>query len=81
MRYYFTFGSGHHDKNHASLRDKYTCIDAPSEEQARIEMSAKRGDKWSSISDNGQKFEALIRKYGLTPIWFSSLTEQDGPTK
>ena len=73
-KYYFTFKEGHHDKNHKSLGGYYTYIEKPTEQEARIEMSAKRGGRWMCLHLNTRE----IDKQNLLYIPFKDLTKQIG---
>ena len=76
-KYYFTFGAGHFDDNHPSLGEYYTVIEKTNERDARIEMSAKRGGRWSMCyTDPG-----VIHRYDLKLIDFKKLTKQNGETR
>ncbi len=64
MKYYFTFGSGHHDTRGRSLMGWYTVIERETEQEARKVFHAKFGEKWSfTYTDPG--FQDQIEKYNL----------------
>jgi len=76
-KFYFTFGQGHYDDNHKSLGNFYTVIEKPTEKEARIEMSALRGGRWSMCYET----PGMMHKHNLEFIEFLKLTKQNGETR
>jgi hypothetical protein len=72
---YFTFGSGHHDKNHASLTNCYTIISAEDENAAREIMHERRGSKYCTSYTELHGIQ-VVEKWGMTLIPFDEINEQ-----
>lgn len=66
-KFYFTFGSGHHDTHGRSLLGYYVEIEAKDYMSARTSMFNHFGDKWAFQYDESQ-YEEAIAKYNAEPL-------------
>ncbi len=71
-KYYFTFGSGHHDTHGRSLAKNYVVIEAADPLKARMEMFRHFGPKWAS-QYTWENFEYQISQYGLEEFWIEGV--------
>lgn len=71
-KFYFTFGSGHHDTHGRSLGSYYVVIEAEDELAARREMWSHFGPKWAS-SYSAEGFAGQAEQYGLQEIWIGGV--------
>jgi len=77
VRYWFTFGYGHHmGPGRIPLRNCYTIIQAVSEEDAAKMMYGKRDLKWATHYDN--PISCGVDRHGLQFIPFEKLQLQEG---
>lgn len=67
MKYFFTFGSGHHDIHGQNLDGRYVCIEAEDELSARRIMFQHNGAKWAGCYTE-ERFLPQIDEYGYEEI-------------
>jgi hypothetical protein len=72
MKYYVTFGSGHHDTHGRSLMHHYVVIEAEHEIEARQTMFSYFGPKWASIYTEAG-FAGQVERFGLTELWIGGV--------
>jgi hypothetical protein len=65
-KYYFSFGSSHHDTHGRTLDGYYTTIEAPTEEEARHIYFKHFGVKWSGTYSD----DSIPRKWGWKYLAF-----------
>lgn len=68
-KYYFSFGSGHHDIHGRTLDGYYTIIEAATEDHARQMYARIFGPKWSGTYDERRGPE-IVAKYGWEYLAF-----------
>ncbi len=72
-----TFGYGHDDERHGSLRNCVTRVEAPSALDARIAIVAIRGQKWHHIYSK-EDGEEMIAEFSLREIPLVEIDPQVG---
>lgn len=72
MKYYFTFGSGHHDTHGRSLAKYYVVVEAADYRAARQEMFEAFGPKWA-FQYTEEEFAGQPEKYGLEQEWIGGV--------
>lgn len=68
-KYYFSFGSGHHDTHGRTLDGYYTIIEADNEGDARAIYARVFGAKWSMTYDE-QRGPEIVKKWGWEYLAF-----------
>ncbi len=62
-KFYFSFGSGHHDTHGRTLDGYYTIIEADTEVEARNMYIERFGSKWSGTYDEDRGPE-IVKRWG-----------------